>query len=52
MALCDDLEGRVVGKGGRFKREVIGTYRYIKLWLICIVVQQKTREHFMQRWAP
>jgi len=40
---CDDLEEwDGGGKGGELKREVGGVCVYIKLWLICVVVQQKT----------
>ena len=41
LALCDDLEGWVGGRGGRKKGEGI----YLHLWQICVVGQQKPTQY-------
>jgi len=45
VALSDDLEGWEGAWLGRLGREGRRKRMYVKLWLICIVVWQKTTQH-------
>ena len=44
--LSDDLEGWDGRRGGKLRREEMYNYNVCIVWLICIVVGQKSAQHY------